>query len=704
MYFRDLLLQSSVPQINSNIDLYFERFLQIFVRCFNQAFQVQTKIVEAGEKVNKKLVISIELKNKIKQLNELCWIRKRMHDEKLNSKYQMLKKDVNASIKQEKSHHFSNIISKSENKVKTLWSLVNEVRCVKKKASVGEIRYNGVIVNTPQEIANTIGNFISTVIDEKLKHQFPTLSTKCTTGSITRQSMYFMPVDVITVSRVIMGLPNKKSTGPDQVPISVIKENVDILAPLIAEVINISVVEGIFPDCLKLASVIVIHKKGDCLDIENYRPIALLSIFSKIIEKVVSLQIENYLLKFDIISDCQHGFRAGRSTETGIIDIVQYIYDKVDSGNYVVTIMFDLTRAFDTVSAEFVSKKIRRYGLRGPLNDWIISFLTNRKIFIKLDSVVSDIFDCKWGTPQGSVLGPLIFLLFINDLPLHLSRFAKTFLYADDTTIVLCDMSMEQLLTKIKTVVNEFTVWCEKNRLIINPDKTVLIEFHSKQRSPFNTTATIQGRNITASETTKLLGVEIDGNLSWGYHINDVCNKLSKCYYLLNNLSSMLNTKSLLDVYYAYCYPTLSYCINVWGQAIGMQRVFILQKRILRLIFKLPLGASCRNTFKNYEILTVRCIYLLKILSFTFKNKDKYLKHNNLHTYNTRYKDNLVINKHSHSFYKKSPILAGCQFFNLLPQHLKNCVSESIFKRKLKALLVDKCFYDLKEFKNYLTA
>nr|CAI5832003.1 unnamed protein product [Callosobruchus analis] len=138
-----------------------------------------------------------------------------MHDEKLNSKYQMLKKDVNASIKQEKSHHLSNIISKSENKVKTLWSLVNEVRCVKKKASTGEIRYNGVIVNTPQEIANTIGNFISTVIDEKLKHQFPTLSTKCTTGSITRQSMYFMPVDVITVSRVIMGLPNKKSTGPD---------------------------------------------------------------------------------------------------------------------------------------------------------------------------------------------------------------------------------------------------------------------------------------------------------------------------------------------------------------------------------------------------------------------------------------------------------------------------------------------------------
>nr|CAH7768887.1 unnamed protein product [Callosobruchus chinensis] len=637
-------------------------------------------------------------------MKNMHWLRRQIYDEDLENSYKSLKNEVSAQIKNEKTAYYESLINNSTNKSKTVWNVVNHTIGRKKRKSISEIYYNNELILDPNRIANAFGEYLSTVIDDKMKAYFHVLSDSCSSNKVPApQSMFFNPVLPNEVFTVITALPNKKSTGPDEVPVSVIKANVDILSPKLAELINTSVMSGTFPKALKLASTLVIFKKGDALNPENYRPIAILSVFSKIIEKMVALRIENYLTKYDILSPSQHGFRAGRSTETGVVEYMQHINNELDVGKYVVSIMFDLSRAFDTVNISFVSKKIEKIGIRGCLNDWVTSFLKHRHFFVKIGNEKSNEFYSNWGTPQGSVLGPLIFLIFINDLPQYLSH-GRIFLYADDTNIVVSDCSKSGLMDKIDIVTNEFISWCEKNSLIINSSKTVLLEFYLLPKIPAGPTLSCFGSLIEPSATTTFLGVTIDSHISWHAQIQTVCKKLQKSYFAINTLKNNFNTSSLLEVYYALMYSAISYCIITWGQCSEVHRVFVLQKRILRLIFRLPYNSSCRELFKKQLILTVPSIYLLKILCYIFMNKHTFVKHSDIHGYGTRNKNKIVIQKFHHTFHSKSPIHAGCHFFNLLPSEWRNLNSFNAFKLKVKRLLLDEAFYSVHEFVNHFSS
>nr|CAI5818761.1 unnamed protein product [Callosobruchus analis] len=413
------------------------------------------------------------------------WLRKRIYDPDLENKYKILKKIVNKDVKLEKRNYYRKLINNSSNSSKTLWRLVNSLSNRNSKSNlINEIEYEGSSYKEPLEIANIFGKYLSAVIKEKIINHFTTLSDSCTTSSrSSSSSMFFSPVIQEDVVNVISSLPNKKCTGPDDIPLSIIKENVDVITPVLTDIINLSVIQGVFPSTLKLASVILIHKKGDPCNVENYRSIALLSIFSKIIEKTISIKIECFLQVNNILADCQYGFRAGLSTEANTIDCIQHIYDMIDVGDYTVAIFFDLSRAFDTVTSKFVSDKLQAMGIRDPINSWLTSYLDNRKVYVKICDAKSEEFELSSGTPQGSVLGPLIFLLFINDLPDHLTV-GKPFLYADDTCIIVSASSKDELTSKIDITIKEFLSWCQKNRLLINSGKTILIEFHNKMKKP----------------------------------------------------------------------------------------------------------------------------------------------------------------------------------------------------------------------------
>ena len=325
--------------------------------------------------------------------------------------------------------------------------------------------------------------------------------------------MFFTPVTSDDVVNVIKILPNKKTTGPDDIPISIIKANCELIAPILSELINASVLKGVFPSSLKQASIALIFKKGDPLDVENYRPIALLSIFSKIIEKVIAIKLESFLNKNQIITESQYGFRAGFSTDLCTTDCVQYINDNIDDGKYVAAVYFDLSRAFDTVCGRFMSEKLHNIGIRDSINLWLTSFLEKRNFFVKIGDSRSDEFDVEYGTPQGSVLGPLMFILYINDLPHHLSA-GKLFLYADDTCVIVTAVSQNELIQKIQTVTIEFQNWCSKNRLIINFSKTVIVQYF-KNKIPPIINFLFNNITIESSNSCKFLGVFLDSRLSW---------------------------------------------------------------------------------------------------------------------------------------------------------------------------------------------
>ena len=204
----------------------------------------------------------------------------------------------------------------STNESKTLWSIVNSFRNTEhNKEQINEIRYCDKSYNDSEAIANVFGEYLSTVINNKMSTHFNVLSNTCTIGQMVGQSMFFTPVTSDDVVNVIKILPNKKTTGPDDIPISIIKANCELIAPILSELINASVLKGVFPSSLKQASIALIFKKGDPLDVENYRPIALLSIFSKIIEKVIAIKLESFLNKNQIITESQYGFRAGFSLQ-----------------------------------------------------------------------------------------------------------------------------------------------------------------------------------------------------------------------------------------------------------------------------------------------------------------------------------------------------------------------------------------------------
>lgn len=441
-------------------------------------------------------------------------------------------------------------------------------------------------------------------------------------------------------------------------------------------------------------------KKGDPHDVENYRPISLLSVFSKIIEKIVHSRILNFLNQNNVLIDCQHGFRPGHSTETGTVDFMQYVYRELDEGKYVTAFFFDLTRAFDTIDIDFLSLKIHNLGLRGPINKWIKSFLSNRKIVTKIEESKSDTYDVNIGTPQGSVLGPLLFLLFVNDLPNYITE-GKVFMYADDTTIVVSDAQPDIVLYKAKMILDEFNDWCFKNRLIINYSKTSCIEFKNKSTSN-NQIMMFNNHEIKIDSAASFLGVILDKNLCWDQHIDKTSSKLNTSFYVISSLRNSLNIETLLKVYYAFVYSTISYNIILWGQASEVSRIFIQQKRIIRIIFNLDYRESCRETFLKYRILTVVSIYLLNLLSYIHINKNNLTRNGYYHNYSTRGRDNIYLCQHKHEYYKKSPIYAGSRIYNSLPDDLKNITSQIIFKNKLKKLLLCRSFYTINEFLAFL--
>ena len=328
-----------------------------------------------------------------------------------------------------------------------------------------------------------------------------------------------------------------KALGPNSLPTFILKLCTEFFATYLTKTINISFVTGIFPDLCKMAKVIPIFKKDDPLDCVNYRPISLLPIFSKIFEKIIYSRMYEFLESNKLIYNRQFGFRANHSTNHALISMTESIKSFLDSGDFVAGIFIDLEKAFDTVNHQILCNKLNYYGFRGKINDLIKSFLTNRKQFVSVNGYDSSQLEIKCGVPQGSTLGPLLFLVYINDLRFSL-RYATPSHFADDTSIIYASKILKTIETNLNYDLKCVTEWLRSNRLALNVSKTKLLFFRSKNKNlPLNISIKIQGKRIIPSSHVKYLGIFVDEYLSWNCYVKELSNKLSRANGILQTVA-----------------------------------------------------------------------------------------------------------------------------------------------------------------------
>ena len=440
---------------------------------------------------------------------------------------------------------------------------------------------NGELTENPKLIADKFNEFF-TNIGPSLASKIPAsnISFRNFLNSHSTQSMFLKPVSSEELNKIISSLKDG-APGTDDISANVLKcVTEDVLTP-ITHVCQLSLDQGYFPSQLKLAKIIPLFKSKDPATFSNYRPISLLSIFSKILEKVMYNRLYNYLVKFKFLYIYQFGFQKNKSTYMALICLVDKLTQALENGEYAVGVFIDFQKAFDTVDHNILLEKLSYYGIRGSAHEWFRSYLSGREQFVEFDNVSSNVLKVQCGVPQGSNLGPLLFLIYINDLA-FVSPKLFAILFADDSNFFYTDKNIDNLFDTLNSELDKIVKWLNANKMSLNVDKTHYIIFTSRKNNVLrNQDIIINGCKINEVVVTKFLGVLIDSNLTWKYHIDHLCSKVSKNIGILRKLRGKLDTDTMTTLYYSFIYPYCHYCIHVWGSTYEkyLNKILVLQKK-----------------------------------------------------------------------------------------------------------------------------
>jgi len=555
-----------------------------------------------------------------------------------------------------------------------------------------------------QEICNILNNYYVNIMKSLLKDQTPTTKNKIHTLSTNLpNSMYLEKTSVDEILTIVKSMNGKKSVSDDNLSTFFIKHVIsEIITPL-NHIFNLSLSQGIFPTCFKTSKIIPIFKKGSREEISNYRPISLLSPLSKILEKIMAIRLKSFLQKNNLLTDKQYGFRPHHSTELALLEFAQNILNNMNKKILTVGLFIDLAKAFDLIDHDLLIHKLDSYGVRGAANSWIKSYLNDRFQYVSLENFNSDKIKISSGVPQGSILGPLLFVIFINDLCKSFSS-TNFILFADDTNIFFptINPSLDEFAINNKLI--EIVTWFSSNKLIINHSKCVYMIFGAKilTNQIQNINLKINNIIIPRVTTTKFLGVIIRDNLSWDLHIESVSTKLNKTLGMLYKIRHKLNQEILNNLYYSLIYPHFIYCNLLWGNSPNdhLKLLKKCQNRFIRLFYNLPPRTTISQYFSELKLLNVTQINILSIAIFVFKFLRNRLPNyfNNFYKYSTSLQ--LKTTRHTPIFYTQIVRIklistsikhTGPRIWTtMIPDDIKNSNSLHLFKNKLKKYLIQK--------------
>lgn len=614
----------------------FNKFSEIYNIHYNDAFPLKSQSPRrTTERTPRKPWI-------LPWLAEACERRKKFYFDFVKdptpqnkSKYEHFKKFVDKHIAKAKNKYYATYFEQHKSNSRKQWQMINSLlNRNRKKVSITKlIDENGDIINTPLDIAENFNKFFSEIAT-KLKTE-----TGTRTGPVgdrdyikflqpqIESSIYLRPVETEEINEIINKFENK-TTSDTKISALKIANGSHSFQCVLANVISISFEQGLFPEQLKTAKVVPIHKDGSKFDVKNYRPISLLPTFSKIYEKTMHKRIYDFMDAKNILYDLQYGFRRGRSCEQALMKAQHTILDALNRKEIALLLLIDFSKAFDMVDHEILLEKLNRYGIRGNALEWMKSYLQNREQYVSISGRNSIKRQLSYGVPQGSILGPLLFIIYINDMP-KVHKLAKFVLYADDANIILTGKNIEEIHQQVELLTKTLTDWVDCNGLKLNLKKTCFMIF-SPHKTNIEYDLRMSNVNIERKSTARFLGVLINEKLNWAQHIAALRNKMARHIGVMYKLKGIIPLAARLNIFHSFVQSHVNYCSLIWGfsSRSNIESIFSAQKKGIRAV--IPGFANyfykdgqtphhTKSAFTKYGVLSVQNIIAKNALIFMYK-------------------------------------------------------------------------------------
>ena len=642
------------------------------------------------------------LKNCIKNKNKLYRIY-RLTDSAYHEKiYKRYKAQLDKILSNTERQHYATLFEANKNNLKKSWTILKEI-INKRKGAAGSTKFKvGNTVTMDKKIIASGFNDFFINVGPNLASKIPRDERSPTTfmGDRCKDNIWLSPVleeDVVTIIKTL----KEGSSGWDEISARIVKQTYAHFIKPLTKIMELSLTTGVVPIEMKIARVIPLFKSGDKCVFSNYRPVSVLPLFSKILERLMYNRLLDFINKHNLLYKYQFGFRKQHSPNLALIILVDKISEALDKGDFVLGLFLDFSKAFDTVNHDILFKKLEHCGIRGIALSWFKSYLSDRSQYIEYNGQKSEKGNISCGVPQGSILGPLLFLIYINDLS-NVSKKIFALFFADDSNMFLTGKDPDKLIKEMRTEMIKVVDWLNINKLSLNLKKTHFMIFQKQnQKVLFSEKLIINNVNIGHVDKTKFLGVMIDKYLSFEHHITYIKGKIARAIGILRKCRPVLNNNTMRSMYNTFVYPYYTYCIEVWGFICNEKTLCCLiklQKRALEIVSGCKKYSDSKPLFENLKILNLEKIYVYCIQLLMYKNNNDQIpkvvsnlfkRNSEIHNKDTR-QSNLL-----HTPLIKTPQLSktirktGVAIFNFFNKHININVSYAVYKSHVKKFLLE---------------
>jgi hypothetical protein len=595
----------------------FNQFLSLLNNTFNECFPL--KMVSIKNHKHKPWITQ-PLLLLIKEKNQLFKTYLKLKTSISLIEYKAHKKLVHKLLKSEENKYYLHRLASNSQNTKKTWAILKSLlnRTSPQSCNLNLIDNSHNIVSDPQLVVSYFNSFFSDISSHLPPLPILQHSMSLPHPIINPHSFFLEATTASEICTLLNLLKNSFSPGGhDVIPPTILKKVSHAISFPLSTFINSFISLGLFPTILKHAKIIPVFKKGDKENISNYRPISLLSSFSKVFERVLHNRLLSFIDAYGLLEDSQYGFVRKRSTSDALLNVVTFIQQQLNNSKMCIALLIDLRKAFDTVDHKILIHKLHNLGIRGLPLTLFISYLTDRSQSTWYNGFSSSSLPILSGVPQGSILGPLLYILYVNDFAYSIP--SKTVLFADDTSFLITGTNHSELMQSYHHCRGSLEAWLLINKLYINLDKTCYLFFGKEPTSPLN--IQIYGTDICRCTSSALLGITIDSKFSWKSHIAKLLSKLLPLKSIFYQIRDKLTLQSKYLLYFSMVQSRLNYCIEFYGSASKsvLHPVLITQNKLLKILFHLHPRHSTSEIYRQLNILSFSCLYLKKLLSIAHK-------------------------------------------------------------------------------------